>query len=123
MGVAVQHVGHVDTVVGRHRDRWIPAVLRQPDPDAASVVAVTDRAGYDDRPTEAPATVDRTGEPDAIAADPGNIHIAPIDGLLSLRVLARTAPADLADRPDVRPVPAEHGMARSGSTGRWDGGN
>src|SRR5215472_764312 len=104
MGVAVQHVGDVDGVVGRHRDRRIPAVLRQPEPDAASVVAVTDRAGDGDRPAEAPAAVGGAGEPDPVAADPGHIDIAAIDGLLSLRVLPPATPADLTNRPDVRPV-------------------
>src|SRR6516225_5374413 len=89
-----------------HRDRGIPAVLWQPEPDAAAMVAVTDRAGDGDRPAEGPAAVGRAGEPDAVAADPGHIDIVAVDGLLSLRVLARATLADLGNRPDVRPVPA-----------------
>ena len=86
------------------------------------MVAVTDRAGDGDRPAEGPAAVGRAGEPDAVAADPGHIDIVAVDGLLSLRVLARATLADLGNRPDVRPVPAAGGMPHSGSTGRRDGG-
>src|SRR5215813_4634594 len=121
--MAVQHVGDIHGVVRRHRHRRILAVPWQPEPDAASVETVTERAGDDNWPGEGPAAIGGAGEPDAVTADPGNIHIPAIDGLLRLGVLAWTAPADLGNRPNVWPRSAGHGLPHGGDTGCRDRGN
>src|SRR6516225_7132901 len=118
--MALQRVADIHGVVRRHRPRRIPAVLWQPEPDTASVETVTEGARDDNRPSEGPAAVGGASEPDAVTADPGNIHIAAIDGLLRLGVLAWTAPADLGNRPNLWPPSVDHGLPPTESTGCRD---